>query len=1419
MSLVLLFLGLYASVSRAAVITSQVNSVIDLNGVSQGMQTITVDFGPSDEGVPFDIQVSNSQTQTTSNLQFVSQAPSYVYTHQLIGWVPRTIYPYEVSACISPTPPTNSSSLTNPSVLNANVDSGSPFATVQTFVSRSTKRLRTYGESHRELPPSFRPRRSVNSQNSQRAQRTHRRLAQKTIHKQTPPPSRGLARTQHNGLHAVSRLSSSGPNSVTGWLNDVACNSFIGEIFGTCGSGGLQDLINAVGALQTEVTQQQTEITSISNTVQLQQQWQNQEQQTTNLLIQADSVISSQVNSLLQDAQTNAQDIQALSQVTFSFISQVDSSFQQVAQQISGLSTAELALYNYTNALQNVSQQQINNLVSSDSALSVALMQTIMMQYAMYAQTQTRRSLIALLWSNVVNAITPIPSCMFVQCLGAPFLPLNGTPMVFGNAANCPADAASCSYLKNRVPTTNLLNTAQNPPTPQNQQDLHNLYSAGMLSMVRLQYTDSSSRIAYERQISYSCDKLFLLNNYIPNVNFQYLLRFVGPPSNGSSYCYDPTNPGTATWDCNCVVVETYTSCALLTGSPVFPFGWDQTRTLQNSAQVPQFCQNGVVQASSLSGENLGITAAIESTGMLFTSTSNVYSFFTALCQASSSWAADANGNIVRVASDTSTGFIDLSLNPNLLADVCESDVSVLANLPNNQYRLSYNIYSAWGLGYQAVSTALLGFWDEQVFGTLPTGTSAHKIPFNQRPDIQQSVSCTNMYVSKYAGTGIQLAVPYTTTLQNDGINPNPNLLNPNLVTNGDEYPPYPDFLYSSTASMSTEKLPVYSIAPVERVYNPELSVNGGSCVIVNGTCSLPMNGLNFSASVALTLSTEWSSLLPGPTYWVGDFNLGYNSGGNQVVVDVPRDLLKVAKTRKSICGSLLYLFQPRSSIYTNNSQFNIPDTDYGVPVNALDWASFYNSFYDPNCATESPYSYARVVDQYGICQQSVSDTGAVTQVVPGDNDYCALMQAFRVYVPNYVSAYMSMEPRQYTGTATFVVPVGEIIQQTNSACPSSYTVSMPNGAAAALYITFFTTTASEQTATLTVTGYGSCAGTQSTTFTFSATNSYTTSPIAACGSQYANVYPYLSNIPCYSSPGIELYKAYSSQDGPIVSSSTVDFVSTQVDSAVTSMSSMINQLLALQTQITSIPYLATSAYDAAQQYAQVMDQQLALVASANYTQQNAAEAAQKRIVQQQISQNSATVLGNIVLQEQQVKKLQNITQQANASNALAQLYNQFSQNATAQMAQLINITGQEIAAEAAYVRHELALAEASLGGGGGGSCGGTLGSIFLIGSIICGIENAFSGLLSGIMSVIMIIIIIGVCICCLPTCVNAAKDSIGKIRSHKTKSTSNTETSGKFELMVNTDQQKKKKKKKKKMTITASQLHPILKRNEVLDV
>jgi len=1429
----LLFLFLFIHTASAATIVSQVQSVAVLNGVQQLMTTVTVQFGPSDEGVPFVLDVTNPQSGTTDQLDFTHEAPQYVYTHQLTGWVPRAVYPFKNMVCQYDTIPADASLLSQPSVQLSSLSGSSNATTSSSFVQRSQLAKQPRKNSHmRVMPSQFQPKkRGLTATTAKKAGTDAKGLVdraktyRKAISRKTSLPrnvirdspimdlpemdgvasnaaaeapaasaasvatgvtTRQLARAQGATL-VTTAVFTMGVNAACayGGANWLAGEGAVAATFGNmmCGSGGTGSLSSAISSLNTEVGTINKTVASLQNTVNEQQLWINNETVITNQLSTAVTDIGRQLNSIFFDISQQQGQINELWQETNSFINQTQNNFKEAASEISGLAGNEQALYNYTNALYNVTQQQFAQVVSQANLLDISLMQVIMEIYANEHNTDIRRALIANHWANIVNAPTELPSCLFAQCIGSPPLTESGPLVTFENSANCPADYPTCSELEKQVPTVNILNNVASPPAPQNLQDTHNLYSSAMLSMVRLQYTDSASNTAYERQLSYDCDKQFLLNNYIPGVTFNYLLRFLGPPYNGSMYCYNPASPGTDVWSCDCVIVQTFTSCQLQSGAPSFPFGWEQAPSFEQSLQIEDYCVNGTLQNSGLVSEAYGVTAALNSDGMVFSSMTNWNTFIAALCMSSVNWAVSSNGTRVRVTSDTTGGFVDMQLDPEDLASLCVSDLAVINSLTNNTSRLVYNIYSYFAAGYVIVSSANIGFWEQQIFGTMMTGSEYDYQEFNQRPDIQQTGACTTETVIKYAGTGIPLAVPYATTLGADPVS-----LNPYLVTNNDAYPPYPAFTELSNQIGNTNKLPVYSVAPIAQVYNPTLSVNGGECVVVNGSCSSPMNGLNFSTALEVLLTTEWQNLLPTDTYWVGDFNQDYNIDGNQVVIDTPSNLLPLSISRASVCNSLLYMMQPRNSVYQTDVLFNIPDTDYETDINAIDWASYYQTFFEPTCATESAYAYARVVDNQGICQQRVHDNGTLSSVIPGNNAVCTLMNAFEVYVPNYVSAFMYFKPRQYSVLATFSVPQGELVQNISTSCPTSYNVTMPNGANAPLYIEFFTTSTRTQTATFTLQGFGACASVYSSyTFTYSATLPYTTNPIAACGFQYGQVYPYLSNQPCFPPPGIEMYRAYDSNNGPITPSTTV----TYVDNIASTNTQTLVQLmveLSIQSSLQSIlPFTALSESALVTQYQQVLQSQISAITDANFSFSTASEQNIKTTAQAAFTNSSENVQKNLVSQEQGLKSFNNLTSVINASlqglDFLQEQSSKANEQSAKQTTNMINVVNEETA----KINQDLK----RTGGGGGSVC-----DIVFI-DLFCSLYNGLTGGIAGIagimtsLVVVIVVVAVAICLICicvkvLPLCMKSASSSNNtRSRSGQDHETNGLQTKGRMRSAV----------------------------------
>jgi len=1410
--------------SRAATIVSEVQSVAVLNGVPQTVTELTVNFGPADEGVPFNLDIANSQSGTTDSLTFTHQPPQYIYTHQLFGWIPRAIYAFNNMVCIYDTQPVNSSLQNQPSVEQYSVSSGDPFVGTQAFVQRSASSFspsavsKVRDRSHRVLPPHFLPKAPKPKANEASSKTTNRTAAGATnlpanaldripVYRSNilkreavvfpnvqrpdisiaPQPildlpelgagdasilasdaSVQITATSVDAMAAkqtttiaqkAKALLKSGASGVfmaigsVVWVTAITMGinalcehvkiPLIGNVL--CGSGGNAQLQKILNTMVTAINQTQQEINNISNVLQIQQAWDVTTQTSIDLLQSNQQVQGQEIQLALNDITLEQENINTVSQVLFSYINQTQAAFEAANVDISGLAGTEAQLYNFTNQVYQSTQSQITSILSQINTLDLSVMQMTMQVFANAYNIDVRRALVAQLWMSIVNAETNLPSCIFTQCIGYPPLTANGPPLVYNNSAQCPASYSSCSYILNQVPTTNILSTTQSTSPPESLAAIKNLYSAGMMSMVRLQYTDTASNQAIERQISYNCDKQFLLNNYLPGINFLYLFRFIGPPYNGTSYCYNQDNPGVDTWTCNCVVVETFDYCTMITGAPIFPFGWQQTTSLASSSQISQYCNSDGLVHSALVSESEGTNYAIETAGMIFSSTTTWTSFLTALCESSSGWAVSSAGTRVRVASDTTEGFVDMTLDPSI-PNVCASDIATLTTVTaNNTELLAYNIYDYWANGYQVITLSLIGYWDQQVYGTMMTDVEYDYQEFNKRPDIQQTGACTSQTILKYAGTGIQLNEPYSDTLGSD-----PADLNPSEVTNGDTYPPFPSFSIESTAIGNTDKLPLYSIAPVAQAYNPTLSINNGECIVVNGTCTTPMNGLNFSTSLSVSLTTEWQNLLPGETVWVGDFNQLYSLAGEpQVVYDIPANLLPQSTTRASVCNSLLYLVQPRTSSYASDPLFNIPDTDFGTDINAIDWVTFYSTFFDPTCATESASTYARSVDSSGVCQQNVFDNGTVSNITNGNYDVCTLMNAFWVVVPNYVSAFMYFQPRQYTVQATFLVPQGELIQNISTACPTGYNVTTSNETNGATYITFFTSATTTQQATFTVTGYGACSSTQTYQFSFSASTPFTTPPLAACGTQYGQVYPYLSNQPCYDSPGIEMYRAYNSNDGPITPSTTVTYVDDITNSLTAGLVNVLMGLLNAQMDIMTIPYMANSTDDVINQYGSKLQAQISALQNPNLTTISPSMQTLITNAQASLQNNSATIQANLLVQYQLASLSSNLSAALNVSVAAGNVALQKVNQAVASESAFVKTTNAAVETELAQARQEIA----DLNSNNPSSCIFSIIPIF--GSDLCELLNGLESGIGAIFgSLFSIIIILGICICSCCICI-----------------------------------------------------------------
>jgi len=1307
------------SVAYAMTIVSEISTVQIINSQQFEMTTMTAELGPGDENVPQVLTIEDTASGNVYTVTINSPAPEYVYTRILKGWIPafQQCVVNDVPLLVSNIPP-NSGTIGYPVVGGAT----NPAPNLQT----------TYHLAKKPSPRSHK----MSLLSTRRS--TEGDVAGAVV-------VSGLALALGGGGF----VSCFGANMAFGLLCHVGD---FGSLF-SCGGGGNYQA--SIDELNSRVDNLVNETDMLANQIQQQQIWENSATHNIDMLFADNNLVQSQLNNVEIALRQQALELGTLEQVTQSMQQHFTNAFSNLTQAFNAEVLQEQELYNYTVALARLTNQQIQSILVELNAIDITLSQVSMFVDAVYKKIIARRTLIVAFWNNSVNIPLPLPTCAFVQCMGFPPLanPTNAN-YEYANAANCPVQSADCLTNLNAVPGTNLFASAQTGAAT-DIQTLRSLPYAAQLAVVRLQYTTSGSpALAVERQLSYVCDKIYFLNNFVPYLSMRDILRFVGPvPTNGSS-CYDSADPLAPNWNCSCVIVQQTTSCTLASGAPLFPFGWNQTRSLASSTQLSQFCSSSLF-TTPIESEFESFAVELDSAGTVFSNLSNWVGFAEGFCEtASTQWQTYPDGRNVRVASDTSGGFVDMALpvsSTSSMASDCSADFNVIQTLPNAPSNLYFQVYTYWISGYQVLGFQNQIFWESQVFGMLPTSTPPLESSFNWRPDIVPTTSEFRMNTVQYAGTGIGVTLPY----------PVPN---PSPTQASSTYPPPPGF--TSPPVPNTNKIPVYFISPVMESYAPTISIqlNGGtpsSCTpsgnLSSVQCTIPLEtGLNFSTVLSVSLTSAWQNLLPSERYIVGDYS--YNLQDEQVVFDVPESMVPLSYNIKALCNTLMYLFQARNSSFVSDTLFNIPDVDFETPISAQNWGDFFQTFYDSECACSSAVGYAKTADAQGQCVAGTNPDGSANTSVPnpGNLDMCVIMEAFKVNVPNYVSAYMTFEPYQYSVQATFQVPKGQVVQYVSTSCPSSFDILKPAGPLGNTEVVFYTNQSSPQKITIQITQFNNsfvCANAAPLTATYTNSTPAVYANIPACGVQYVNVFPYLSNAPCYPYPGLEMYAATSSSNPPVMQSSTLTYVTTVQDSAY---ENFINALVSFSIANSVRASLATNynltSEELTDQLQQINDQEQQVINGINVT--GVSEDLQKSTQEQT---NKLMIFNNNITNEAIAKAQQEAKQSATILNSLngtiAQMNEQNDKNQQLAI-QMKEQTKKFDVQQAEMSAKVLQLAaDATNNNDDGNSC--FLSFIPLLGSVLCnlwnGLENVFQ-IIIGVIAWILIFCLIMMCIksgCC----------------------------------------------------------------------
>lgn len=1340
----------------AYTITGDTIQTLYLNGIAQQFRTVTVQFNEGDAGHSFVLSTLDEHSGETHSIEFTNKDPVYSYFRNLVGWVPRSVVTYENRIIFGDNVMANASAFESPSGDKSDIGEDGTNAVLR------HKQHRSVPQTERLLPKRYR-KNMIYKYNETRAElmRSEQQRELGDILRSNRFHAVGYAKDPtpqawKKVFHAVATPLQGDPvgdynsgnshsTSVGGVLKGALCQ-FTDQIlsaFGNdwCGGSGTKD---AIITLQNEILQQQNEFASIGDALSAQQAWQTQTQQTNDWLLGMDKTLESQVNRANRDIAIQQRDIDILRMVTYQFMERVTTDLQEVNSKITALAENQAILLNMTRAVINATELQLHKIISRLSDSETRIMLLAMDMFHLERKTLERRALNAQMWQSMVNAPTDLPMCVFSRCIGSSPMPVTGDYTTFkleqaAGTAHCPATPDSCSYLKKQVNPFNTLLQSGFPDPPTSTSKLQTLYSAGVLSTVRFKYSTSTKAI--DRVVSLVCDKVWAVDNVIPNVDFQFIFRSIGPPKDSNNtYCYGD-NPSLDTWQCHCVVVQTFSFCTLKTEpeAPMFPYGWTEVRSLKDSEEISTYCTGGLQTSETVVSESVGTAVAIASKGTVYSDTDSWNDFLRDFCESSSTWRQHNDGRKLRMSSDTDPGnYTDLKLFTGNVSGICDPDYTAFpdATAAERNQRLSYLLYYAWQRGYQTMQSVMIAFWEEQLYGTKLTEEHTDDRVFNYRSDVQQAGREFTQTFLKYAGEGYRMD-NYSDTLFQHGFDNDPGHLNPEADITDNTYPPLPHFLIDEDAIGNPIKLPVYSIAPAAIIHDPVLTIDGGTCTLVNGKCTTPINGKNFSSALEMTLNAQWDQLRPGARFIVGDY-----PSASSFVIDAPFDMLPQGYSRKSVCGTLFYLWQPRNSPHSTNPDFNIPDVDWTTGISAAEWLRVFDTEFDPRCASEYAMRYARRVDADGICQERVLDTGASDVVKPGHKDICTLMDQFKIAVPNYVHAFMELIPRKYTFTATFQIPAGLLVQNVSTSCPTSYDVALA-GDGQYRNIKFYTTATSNQRARYEVQSYNpECASTRQD-FTYSATVPFTPSAFLFCGKQYVNVYPYLSNDPCYPAPGIEIWKAHSSDSGPIVPDTVQQYVSQQQDQIAVSLADIMVKSMIAQYELSRIPLIAKDEDEVVQMYQEQIQKHLDDINSVDTSFNDSSEATAKQQYQQQLMNDSSQVLQDMIAAEQDQKSFVNQSAYAIASNVAAEQLNKAS-------IQQLNVTWTLINQTRDEILEEMKRVLADVGGDSGGDSNCDWDWIPLLGTMICALSNMFSS----IERIIVFVIMIGIIACLIGCCV-----------------------------------------------------------------
>jgi len=503
-----------------------------------------------------------------------------------------------------------------------------------------------------------------------------------------------------------------------------------------------------------------------------------------------------------------------------------------------------------------------------------------------------------------------------------------------------------------------------------------------------------------ETSIAILCDPTRIAN-FSTAINFDFILRLVGPSTPDSPACFDTGNA----WFCDCVFRVNQTNVQYYNvfsppqapTNPLFPFEFTSPGTPMRlnpqTYQVWKHCTQETLVAKTCAGETNPLT--------FFATLEEFETRLAQLCQFQ--W----TGGKLRVITPRLGRFSDISVVSSAYPDgyVCETDYYNITgpDFPNNN-TVPFAVFRGLSLDFTAYFTRTQYETEKRLYGVAG------------QADLRQYLgSRYPTFTNAYRSYELDLI---------------------GLVTR--------------SGSPIVRAVPVYELVKASEVYQLTFSINEQDDVVANLSTptSVKANASlgNVTVGMGNTLSSlKGINLLDDVMLWMGpettytsDLRTHDPSGEPLVHYDFKRNSLLYNTGAKQREGALNYL-EYRIDSFNPNVYFG-----EGMPFNQSVWAGIETTLFDPY-SVDSPLNYMRYVDSdTGLCTDWMDSRYMARRTFYGPlpNLMCQIRDNFYLnplMTPDQTTA--SFLSREFAYEVEITVPSGAISMQINTQCPDSVTI------------------------------------------------------------------------------------------------------------------------------------------------------------------------------------------------------------------------------------------------------------------------------------------------------------------------------------------------------------------------------------------